>query len=65
MPMWAKSPRGIRAELYQSQENLHSVRSGGVVSFDGQAGAQPQVGGRLTADLDNTAAFLADYFSFV
>ncbi|HKL06806.1 MAG TPA: AsmA family protein [Roseovarius sp.] len=35
--------------------------SGGVVSFDGQAGAQPQVGGRLTADLDNTAAFLAAF----
>ena len=37
------------------------VASGGVVSFDGQAGAQPQVGGRLTADLDNTAAFLAAF----
>ena len=37
------------------------VASGGVVSFDGRAGAQPQVGGRLTADLDNTAAFLAAF----
>mgnify|MGYP000238005407 FL=1 len=35
--------------------------SGGAVSFDGRAGAQPQVGGRLTADLDNTAAFLAAF----
>ena len=35
--------------------------SGGAVSFAGRAGAQPQVGGRLTADLDNTAAFLAAF----
>lgn len=35
--------------------------SGGTIAFDGQAGAQPQLGGRLTADLDNTAAFLAAF----
>lgn len=35
--------------------------SGGVVSFAGQASTQPQVGGRLTVDLDNTASFLAAF----
>ncbi len=31
---------------------------GGKVSFDGRAGFQPQVSGRLTADLESTARFL-------
>lgn len=33
--------------------------SGGTVDFDGRAGVLPQLGGRLTADLSDTAAFLA------
>lgn len=37
------------------------MASGGVVSFAGQASTQPQVGGRLTVDLDNTASFLAAF----
>ena len=35
--------------------------SGGTLDFDGRAGVLPQLGGRLTADLSDTAAFLAAF----
>ncbi|SHM09300.1 AsmA protein [Roseovarius litoreus] len=35
--------------------------SGGAVDFDGRAGLLPQLGGRLSADLSDTAAFLAAF----
>ncbi|MHA7851233.1 AsmA family protein [Roseovarius sp.] len=35
--------------------------SGGTVDFDGRAGVLPQLGGRLSADLSDTAAFMAAF----
>ncbi len=35
--------------------------SGGTLDFDGRAGVLPQLGGRLTADMSDTAAFLAAF----
>lgn len=35
--------------------------SGGTLDFDGRAGALPQLGGRLTTDLSDTAAFLSAF----